>query len=1287
MGNTHAKPHPKPRNKKQVHWKAADRPSPPGKPHLSDNDLTPDLVTIAWSKPIRDGGSPITGYLVEHRRTGSPHWVRATPLLVPFPELTLSGLEPGWRYQFRVRAENGVGLSEPSDISEPLTVTLQKFAITAPKFTEELKDATALENDKVEFVVHFLGQPAPKICWFKDGFEIFSSRRTRILTENDRSVLTIHQSALADEGEIKCTATNKAGHASTKARLTLEAPPSIRLPRQYEDGLLFEIGEVIRLKVSVAGRPTPLVFWSHDGESIQNNDRYEIEYVDKCSVLKIAEATRGDRGEYQIKAVNKIGEDLASFLVTITDKPSPPGRARVVMTLGRSVTLSWSTPDDDGGCKIGNYIVEYYRLGWNVWLKAATSRQLTTILGDLIEGSEYKFRVKAESPYGISEPGDESDIVFIPDPKRGITSPQARSQSQPKDIIDEITSVPIAAKRRPKPRSQSSIAKAEAFTNYYDETPKRPERNKIKSPPKTPEASPSPVRKDVSPQTILDRASLARDLAYGSPELKMKKTEELLQPTFGKNLPEKTNSPLALETKSPSPPKSRTPSPNFTPEDKSKTPSPKDKRSLLREKSEESSEFMLVLYPDANEKGRRRSSQNFEFDFNEFDIPPPLSLSAPELGAEPPVFENLKTSASSTELLHERAMMRFNEAAAAEEEDLKKRRRFSYDGQHNIEIPKIQINSKDDQDIVGLERKPSRRKSSGSVVQQQLLWAQKRFSLKNSNDLNEFIETKLQKLPRQNSDTDTPKKEMIRQRSESEEREEEEFNRVRAQMGLQGQSSFEKRSIEVVDEDKWLEDYEESLSESETESEDERDFDIQPPTRIYSDEEETYHPGAMTTPRKPSVSDEPFEILTKRNKLPDPNFVPKPILKKTEDKVEPPKQVPSTKVRSHSPMPQFRQEVTRGRSQSLAQPPLELSNGKNKIFQRSISLVADENTEPEKISPTLQAAPGRNISAVATLCGITAASIVIPEKLLQKKNDEEESKVVVDHYMDIVRSYGQRKKSNPQIMPQSWRETEEMKPEVKTWSTTNEENKGEVDIERSYSQRKKSNPQILPQSWGEAEATKIWSTTNEEQGEQPMKSQEIESPPKTPPPERSPSPQKAPPSQQRGRTINHKPRRASSRSKTPSRSPSRLENWSGRSQRKTSPSPVKRKTSPSPMKVRKSPSPIPLAKPRPKLREIMTQTSIGLELNYSSDSRASTPHDRRQEELLAKAEVKVRSFVDYLTDLAMFFVACWLYLFSNELLAIPVLLVMVYRQLKNEIGRRIPRWIVRRFNKKKAKKS
>lgn len=42
------------------------------------------------------------------------------------------------------------------------------------------------------------------------------------MTENGKSVLLIHRTALDDEGEIKCTATNRAGHVSTKATLMLE---------------------------------------------------------------------------------------------------------------------------------------------------------------------------------------------------------------------------------------------------------------------------------------------------------------------------------------------------------------------------------------------------------------------------------------------------------------------------------------------------------------------------------------------------------------------------------------------------------------------------------------------------------------------------------------------------------------------------------------------------------------------------------------------------------------------------------------------------------------------------------------------------------------------------------------------------------------------------------------------------------------------------------------------------------------------------------------------------------
>ncbi|KAJ8980937.1 hypothetical protein NQ317_000947 [Molorchus minor] len=1221
MGNAHVKPHPRTRNKKQVHWKAAAHPLPPGKPQLiSETHATPDLVTIRWTKPVNDGGSPISGYLVEHRRTGSP-----------------------------------IG------------------------------------------------------------------RRIRILNETDRSVLTIHQSSLSDEGEIKCTATNRAGHVSTKCVLTVQAPPSIRLPRQYEDGLLFEIGETIRLKVSAAGRPTPLVFWSHNGESIKNDDRYEIEYIDRSSVLKINEARRDDRGEYQVKAVNKLGENVQSFLVTVTDKPSPPGKARVVMALGRSVTLSWGTPQDDGGCKIGNYIVEYYRVGWNVWLKAATSRQLSTILGDLIEGSEYKFRVKAESPYGVSDPSGESELIFIPDPKRGILQPQNRGRSQPRDIGQESTE-PVAYKRK-KSRSQSS-SRVEDY--------------------KLPEMSPRNARKEVTLQINKDilepteRPSIARDLAYGSPEIKVKKEHDLfpnyMNNSYASSL-DKSNSPSPVLEKEVNhkmytvkiePP--TTPSTGAT----ATAPSPELQRTKLPKDNNDnftgSSEFMLVLYPDENETGHS------DFDFDESSVPPPMSLSAPELGAEPPLLNSLKNSASSTELLHERAMMRFYQAAEAEEAELEKRKQANKNNELILDIPKIQINSKDDAHIVGLERQRSfrRRMSAGGITHQQALWAQRRHSLRNQPELkSDALHSQVYKSPR----SDSFKKEamMNRQRSESEEREDQAFEEVRHRMKLRTQSSLEKkREIAIADEDIWADDYESSTEESEMSEYDRIPMEDIPERIASDDEEETYHPGAL--------SSEPFEILTKRKEPPDPNFVPKPILKKKEypdhlpetRSLHPSRHIQS-KQRSASPRPQNISQ--RERSQSLIEEQLDIAAIKNKYQPkpriqsrpRSVSLLPQLELLPKEIplpdkhilsDMSKPVAPGHNISVVAEISGITAASIVIPETLLEKKkmskNPSKKTNTQLYLDRDSLKLMAENMET-PQVEEESkhldslYSQQRQPIENIYNRITDYHDNKLNSDEEENYFGRPNEN-NYCDGSIRRSSFTDHYNTTSRRDS---LKASEANLSRK----------QNVSSQMTRERTLSQSPsKQITKRESSPRKSPARTTSPSPlRKVRKTSPSPIRRekhrKTSPSPLRREKprktSPSPLrkeksrktlpsPLRKEltdsrsrsnspsqflrKPMLREIMTQTSVGLE-SFDIDSRSenSSPTWRTpaQEELIAKAEVKVRSVVDYATDLAMFVVACWLYLFKNELMAIPFLLVMVYRQLQAEISKRIPTWITKRLKRKK----
>lgn len=57
--------------------------------------------------------------------------------------------------------------------------------------------------------------------------------------------------------------------------------PAIRLPRQYEDGILFELGEAVKLKVSINGRPPPEVTWYHNGQVLVAGPRIECATTDR----------------------------------------------------------------------------------------------------------------------------------------------------------------------------------------------------------------------------------------------------------------------------------------------------------------------------------------------------------------------------------------------------------------------------------------------------------------------------------------------------------------------------------------------------------------------------------------------------------------------------------------------------------------------------------------------------------------------------------------------------------------------------------------------------------------------------------------------------------------------------------------------------------------------------------------------------------------------------------------------------------------------------------------------
>ena len=94
-----------------------DPPAAPGLPEIVD--WNENMVKLKWDPPIRDNGSPITGYIIEMMDKYGGIFTKAVEIKDNVCQGVVNNMQEGNRYEFRVRAVNKAGQSEPSDSTKP----------------------------------------------------------------------------------------------------------------------------------------------------------------------------------------------------------------------------------------------------------------------------------------------------------------------------------------------------------------------------------------------------------------------------------------------------------------------------------------------------------------------------------------------------------------------------------------------------------------------------------------------------------------------------------------------------------------------------------------------------------------------------------------------------------------------------------------------------------------------------------------------------------------------------------------------------------------------------------------------------------------------------------------------------------------------------------------------------------------------------------------------------------------------------------------------------------------
>lgn len=90
-------------------------PGPIANPSVTDTSHS--TISLTWTAPANDGGSPVIGYLVECRRANTADWIRCNiPRNLQETSYVIQNLIDKNEYQCRITAVNKVGFSEPVEV-------------------------------------------------------------------------------------------------------------------------------------------------------------------------------------------------------------------------------------------------------------------------------------------------------------------------------------------------------------------------------------------------------------------------------------------------------------------------------------------------------------------------------------------------------------------------------------------------------------------------------------------------------------------------------------------------------------------------------------------------------------------------------------------------------------------------------------------------------------------------------------------------------------------------------------------------------------------------------------------------------------------------------------------------------------------------------------------------------------------------------------------------------------------------------------------------------------------
>uniref|UniRef100_A0A182Y0V6 DH domain-containing protein n=1 Tax=Anopheles stephensi TaxID=30069 RepID=A0A182Y0V6_ANOST len=324
-------------------------------------------------------------------------------------------------------------MANPLGETETRASAIVRKVFQKPNFVYPFTDMQQLPGLEAKFPAKLVGVPRPEVQWYKNESPIHAGDRYKMKYEGDCCCLYIKECEPEDTGLYSCTATNREGSSTIEAKLDVvtriekrdePTPPSFM--KKLNDMTLLD-GMKAKLTVCVDGFPMPTVEWIRDGRRLVPSEKYRIE-AEKNGLARLIvdDVQEEDLGRYSCKAVNNLGEAIchANLKFEPSDyrprrryvkgkgkdllhtPPYPLTEKPIISKLSdRRLTLSWRPSMTTVPRYPVTYQLEMIELPDGEWHTTRSGiRGCSCEVRNLEPFREYKFRIRVENLYGVSDP-------------------------------------------------------------------------------------------------------------------------------------------------------------------------------------------------------------------------------------------------------------------------------------------------------------------------------------------------------------------------------------------------------------------------------------------------------------------------------------------------------------------------------------------------------------------------------------------------------------------------------------------------------------------------------------------------------------------------------------------------------------------------------------------------------------------------------------------------------------------------------------------------------------------